>query len=90
MIVDSAVYEDGRRRDGDVPVHEAMEQCRQANCFTWIGLYEPTEQEFESIRSEFDLHPLAVEDAINAHQRPKLETYDETLFMVLKLSLIHI
>jgi len=61
-----------------------MEQCRQANCFTWIGLYEPTEQEFESIRSEFDLHPLAVEDAINAHQRPKLEVFDEMVFIVLK------
>jgi len=84
VIVDSAVYEDGRRRNGDVPVHEAMEQCRQANCFTWIGLYEPTEQEFESIRSEFDLHPLAVEDAINAHQRPKLEVFDEMVFIVLK------
>ena len=83
MIVDSAVYEDGRRRNGDVPVHEAMEQCRQANCFTWIGLYEPTEEEFESIRSEFDLHPLAVEDAIHAHQRPKLEVYEDSVFIVL-------
>jgi magnesium transporter len=84
VIVDSAVYEGGRRRDGDVAVREAMEQCRDPDCFTWIGLYEPTEPEFESIRSEFDLHPLAVEDAINAHQRPKLEVFGDMVFIVLK------
>ena len=84
MIVDSAVYEAGRRRDGDVDIHEAMEACHAPECFTWIGLYEPTEDEFESIRSEFDLHPLAVEDAIHAHERPKLEVYGDMVFIVLK------
>jgi magnesium transporter len=84
VIVDSAVYEGGRRRDGNLDVHEAMELCRAPDCFTWIGLYVPTEQEFESIRSEFDLHPLAVEDAIHAHQRPKLEVFGDMVFIVLK------
>ena len=84
MIVDSAVYEGGRRRDGDVGVHEAMEACHDPNCFAWIGLYEPSEEEFESIRAEFDLHPLAVEDAIHAHQRPKLEVFGDMVFIVLK------
>jgi magnesium transporter len=84
VIVDSAVYEGGRRRDGDMPVREAMEQCREPDCFTWIGLFEPTEDEFESIRREFDLHPLAVEDAIHAHERPKLEVYGDMVFIVLK------
>jgi magnesium transporter len=84
VIVDSAVYEDGRRRNGNVDVHDAMEACREQDCFTWIGLYEPTEREFDSIRSEFDLHPLAVEDAIHAHQRPKLEVFDDMVFIVLK------
>ena len=84
MIVDSAVYEGGRRRDGDLPVHEAMEACRAPDCFTWIGLYEPSPEEFEAIHAEFDLHPLAVEDAINAHQRPKLEVFGEMVFIVLK------
>ena len=84
MIVDSAVYEGGRRRDGDMGVHQAMEACRKPNAFTWIGLYEPTEAEFESIRSEFGLHPLAVEDAIEAHERPKLEVYGDMVFIVLK------
>jgi magnesium transporter len=84
VIVDSAVYEDGRRRDGDVAVHEAMEACREAHCFAWIGLYEPTEDEFDSLAREFDLHPLAVEDAIHAHERPKLEVYGDMVFIVLK------
>jgi magnesium transporter len=84
VIVDSAVYEEGRRRDGNVGVHEAMEACHHPNCFTWIGLFEPTEDEFGSIRSEFELHPLAVEDAIHAHERPKLEVYGEMVFIVLK------
>ena len=84
MIVDCAVYEEGRRRDGALPVHEAMEACREPGAFTWIGLYEPTEEEFDSIRREFDLHELAVEDAIHAHQRPKLEVYGEMVFIVLK------
>jgi magnesium transporter len=84
VIVDCAVYENGHRRDGEVPVHEAMEACRRPKAFTWIGLYEPTEQEFESIRSEFRLHELAVEDAIHAHQRPKLEVFGDMVFIVLK------
>jgi magnesium transporter len=84
MIVDCAVYEDGRRRDGATPVHQAMEACREPGAFTWIGLYEPTEEEFDSIRREFELHALAVEDAIHAHQRPKLEVYGEMVFIVLK------
>jgi magnesium transporter len=84
VIVDCAVYEEGRRRDGAMPVHEAMEACREPGAFTWIGLYEPTEEEFDSIRREFDLHELAVEDAIHAHQRPKIEVYGDMVFIVLK------
>jgi len=84
MIVDCAVYEQGRRRDGALELHDAYEACRREGAWTWIGLYEPTEEEFDSIRREFDLHELAVEDAIKAHQRPKLEAYDDMLFVVLK------
>jgi len=84
VIVDCAVYENGQRRDGATPVHEAMEACREPGAFTWIGLYEPTEEEFDSIRREFELHELAVEDAIHAHQRPKVELYDDMVFIVLK------
>jgi magnesium transporter len=84
MIVDCAVYQDGQRRDGSVDVRDATRACRQDGVWTWIGLYEPTEQEFDSIQREFELHELAVEDAIHAHQRPKLEVYDDMLLIVLK------
>jgi magnesium transporter len=84
MIVDCAVYKGGRRQAGDLSVAEASRACRQDGSFVWLGLYEPAGEEFEAVTSEFGLHPLAVEDAIHAHQRPKLEVYDETLLLVLK------
>ena len=84
MIVDCAVYEEGRRRAGEVSLAEASSACRNDGSFVWLGLYEPSDDEFEAVSSEFGLHPLAVEDAIHAHQRPKLEVYDETLLVVLK------
>jgi magnesium transporter len=84
MIVDCAVYEAGRRRPGDLPILNACEASRRDDAFVWIGLYEPTQDEFDSVRREFDLHELAVEDAINAHQRPKLEAFGDSLLVVLK------
>jgi magnesium transporter len=84
MIVDCAVYEGGRRRDGELDLQGASEACRQDGAFVWLGLFEPTPDELDAARREFDLHELAVEDALNAHQRPKLEVYDDTLFVVLK------
>jgi magnesium transporter len=82
MIVDCAAYEQGCRRQGSLD--EAGMAAREDGAFVWLGLLEPSEQEFESIASEFDLHELAVEDAIKAHQRPKVELYGDTLFVVVK------
>jgi magnesium transporter len=84
VILDCAIYEDGRRRDRGVDLQDAYRVCRQGGKFAWIGMYEPTAEEFDSLQREFDLHPLAVEDAIHAHQRPKLEVFDDTIFIVLK------
>jgi magnesium transporter len=84
VIVDCAVYERGVRRPGELALDDAYEACREHDAFVWIGLFEPNEAEFESVRREFDLHELAVEDAIKAHQRPKLEVYGDSLFVVLK------
>jgi magnesium transporter len=84
MIIDCAVYEDGQRRNGRVDLHEAYQACHREGAWVWIGLYEPSENEFGSLQREFQLHELAVEDAIKAHQRPKLETYDDMVFVVLK------
>lgn len=84
MIVDCAAYEDGLRLPGTLTTSEAARLCRERGDFVWVGLHEPTEEEFDDVRREFDLHELAVEDAIKAHQRPKLERYGDSLFMVLK------
>ncbi|HEY3239823.1 MAG TPA: CorA family divalent cation transporter, partial [Acidimicrobiia bacterium] len=84
MIIDCALYQDGQRHGGKLGLDEVAVACHRKDAFVWIGLYEPSEEEFETVRREFDLHELAVEDAITAHQRPKLEVYDETLFLVLK------
>ncbi|MGP3926062.1 magnesium and cobalt transport protein CorA [Streptomyces sp. 8N616] len=83
-VVDCAVYRDGRRVKDHLTPTEAMERVRSDGGFAWIGLHEPSEQEFAGIAQEFGLHPLAVEDAVHAHQRPKLERYDDTLFTVFK------
>jgi magnesium transporter len=84
MIVDCAVYENGVRRPGKLELDDAYEAGREPGAFVWIGLHEPTEEEFESVRKEFNLHDLAVEDAIKAHQRAKLEVYGDSVFVVLK------
>lgn len=84
MIVDCAVYQHGRRVPGEFTPEAAFRASRDEDAFVWIGLHEPTPEEFEAVRHEFDLHELAVEDAIKAHQRPKLETYDDSVLLVLK------
>ena len=84
MIVDCAVYTDGHRRPGGLRIEDAIEVACEPSSFVWIGLHEPTPEEFESVRTELGLHELAVEDAVKAHQRPKLEVYDDDLFVVLK------
>jgi magnesium transporter len=84
VIVDCAIYEEGKRLDGKVDLEHAYGERGKEDTFVWIGLYEPTEEEFDSLMREFDLHPLAVEDAIHAHQRPKLEVFDDMVLLVLK------
>jgi magnesium transporter len=84
VIVDCAVYEEGSRQAGKLHLADAGEAAQRDGAFVWIGVYEPSAEEFDNVAREFDLHELAVEDAIRAHQRPKLEVYGDTLFVVLK------
>ncbi|WP_328834813.1 magnesium and cobalt transport protein CorA [Streptomyces europaeiscabiei] len=84
-VVDCALYEYGRRRPGHLPPSEALAAARTTpGAFVWIGLYAPTADQLQVVAHTFALHPLAVEDALEAHQRPKLERYDDTLFLVLR------
>jgi magnesium transporter len=84
VIVDCAIYREGHRSEGPHDFSDALDEARSAGGFVWIGLHEPTADEFDLVAQEFSLHPLAVEDALKAHQRPKLEVYDDSLFVVLK------
>jgi magnesium transporter len=87
--IDCGVYADGTRLPGVYSHAEArakvceLEEAGQ-EAFVWIGLHEPDESQMKDLAMVFGLHPLAVEDAVLAHQRPKLERYDESLFLVLK------
>ncbi|CAL9595938.1 magnesium and cobalt transport protein CorA [Streptomyces sp. enrichment culture] len=84
-VVESALYRDGVRVASPGTLAETFRELRrQPEGMAWIGLARPTEAELLSIAAEFDLHPLAVEDALEAHQRPKLERYGDTLFVVLR------
>ncbi len=87
MIVDNALYRDGERVDRGVDTHDlagVRDKATDDHDFVWVGLHDPTSEELAAIADVYDLHALAVEDAISAHQRPKVERYDDSLFIVLK------
>lgn len=85
MIVDCAHYREGERQNADaLPLEDAAQLCMDGGGFVWLGLKEPTHEELVRVGNEFDLHDLALEDAQNAHQRPKLEEYGDSRFIVLK------
>ncbi|SDN19450.1 magnesium transporter [Streptomyces sp. cf386] len=84
-VVQAALYRDGVRVSSPATLAETYRELRdQPSGMAWIGLARPTEAELLSLAAEFDLHPLSVEDAMEAHQRPKLERYGDTLFVVLR------
>jgi magnesium transporter len=83
MIIDCAHYQNGRRRDeGAVPLAEAAARCKTGG-FTWLGLFQPSEEELAEVRDTFGLHELAVEDAQSFHMRPKTELYDQDVRLVI-------
>ena len=85
MIVDIGVYDDGVRMSGHPTAAEASKlAAAREGRFSWVGLSEPTAEELREIAELWDLHPLAVEDAVHAHQRPKLDRYGAAIFVVLK------
>ena len=87
VIVDNALYRDGVRVDCGTETSDLAGVRALAvgpDDFVWVGLHEPTADELQAVADVFELHPLAVEDALSAHQRPKLERYADSLFMILK------
>src|SRR3954468_7733303 len=81
MLVNCVVYQEGRKL-ADIEFREIHGYLARPGCFVWVALKDATEGELEQMREEFDLHPLAVEDARKGHQRPKIEEYGDQLFVV--------
>ncbi len=84
MIVDCALYRDGVRVEGGRDCQALRDRTERDGDFVWVGMHDPTAEEIAEVAGVFGLHPLAVEDAVKAHQRPKLEHYDDTFFLILK------
>ena len=82
-LVNSVAYADGLRV-GDVAIPDISEVLKEPGRFVWVGLHEPDDEMLAEIQQEFSLHDLAVEDAARAHQRPKLERYGDSIFVVLR------
>lgn len=84
MLINCVAYQDGRKL-ADIPVDDIDQWLRKPDCFVWVALRDATDEELRQMQQEFDLHELAVEDARHGHQRPKIEEYGDTLFVVMKL-----
>jgi magnesium transporter len=82
MLVNCVAYEKGRKL-GDVPLKEVGEYIRRPDCFVWVALFDPENKDLVEMQEQFGLHELAVEDAQSGHQRPKIEEYGDSLFVVL-------
>ena len=82
MLINCVAYQNGKKL-GDIPVADISEYVTRPECFVWVALFDPTQQEIDEMAEEFGLHPLAVEDARKGHQRPKIEEYEDSLFVVL-------
>ena len=84
MLINCVAYQNGNKL-GDIPVEQISEHISRPDCFVWVALQDATPSELAQMQAEFDLHPLAVEDAQHGHQRPKIEEYGDSLFTVLHL-----
>ena len=82
MLINCAAYENGRKL-ADIVREEISDYLARPGCFVWVALYEPDERELAEMQAEFGLHELAVEDAQQGHQRPKIDEYGDSLFVVL-------
>jgi len=83
MIVNCVAYRGGKSL-GDIPINDISEVLKEPETFVWLGIHEPDTQLLRKVQEEFSLHELAIEDAQNAHQRPKLEAYADSLFIVVE------
>ncbi|MDO6409017.1 MAG: magnesium/cobalt transporter CorA [Pantoea sp.] len=83
MVINCVVYRHGQREE-NVDISDISEVLKEDNTFVWLGLYQPDAAFMQTLQQEFSLHELAIEDALVAHQRPKIEQYGESVFVVVK------
>ena len=83
MLINCVAYQNGKKL-GDIPIEEISDALARPDCFVWVGMADATVDELECMRAEFNLHPLAIEDALVGHQRPKIEEYGDSLFAVMR------
>ena len=88
MLINCVAYQEGKKLS-DVPVEDISEYLKQPDAFVWVALRDPTEAEIAAMQDEFSLHELAIEDAARGHQRPKLEEYGESIFVVAHIVEMH-
>ena len=82
MLINCVAYQDGQKL-ADIDKRQISDYLKKPGCFVWVALADPTQEELAEMQEEFDLHELAVEDARHGHQRPKIEEYGDSLFVVL-------
>jgi magnesium transporter len=82
VLINCVAYQNGRKL-GDIPIEDISEYVSRPDCFVWVALFEPDSSELELMAQEFGLHELAVEDARTGHQRPKVQEYGDSLFVVM-------
>ena len=88
MLINCAVYQEGQKLS-DIPVEDISNWLAKPGCLTWVALRDASLVEMTQMQEEFDLHPLAIEDATHGHQRPKIEDYGDTVFVVMHLLEVH-
>jgi magnesium transporter len=84
MLINCVAYQEGKKL-ADIPVADISDYLMRPDCFVWVALIDATDAELDEMQEEFDLHPLAVEDARKGHQRPKIEEYGDVLFAAMHL-----
>lgn len=85
MLINCVAYQEGKKL-ADIPVADISDYLEKPDCFVWVALRDATESEMLEMQEEFDLHELAIEDALHGHQRPKIEEYGDSLFVVMHLA----
>ena len=84
MIINCVAYQNGRKL-ADIPISEIHSYIARPECFVWVAIKDPEPTELQAMKQEFGLHPLAVEDAQHGHQRPKIDEFDQSLFVVMHM-----